>query len=178
MTAPRRSEPPAITALAALRPRMLRYARRQLDAHRAEDAVSDALLAALQGLGGFRGESSLATWAIGILKHKIVDEIRAKHRHASVPAYDGEHPVDEESPRPEPLAGEDSDPLYRLQQRRLLARVEQALAHCPPQPARVFVLSRCLGYHAAEVARMEGVTANHCHVMVHRIERRLRDTLG
>jgi RNA polymerase sigma-70 factor (ECF subfamily) len=46
----------------------------------AEDMVQETLLAAWQSFGSFTGQSTVKTWLIGILKHKIIDHIR-KYRH-------------------------------------------------------------------------------------------------
>jgi len=69
------------TLVESLRPYLLRYATLQLrDAAAAEDAVQDALLAALSAEASFAGRSNLRTWLTGILKHKIVDAIRRQNR--------------------------------------------------------------------------------------------------
>ena len=63
--------------LEAVRPRLLAFARLQLeDESIAEDRVQDALLAAFQSIDKFSGQSKFETWVFGILKHKILDEIR------------------------------------------------------------------------------------------------------
>ncbi|MFN7444787.1 MAG: sigma factor, partial [Curvibacter sp.] len=73
--------------LAALRPDLLRFARLQLrDAAAAEDAVQEALLAALGNAGQFDGRAQVKTWVFGILKHKIVDTIRQQARSTNVSA--------------------------------------------------------------------------------------------
>ena len=65
----------------ALRPYLLRFASLQLrDAAAAEDAVQEALVAALAGESGFAGRANLRTWLTGILKHKIVDTVRRQAR--------------------------------------------------------------------------------------------------
>ncbi|WP_394752440.1 sigma factor [Crenothrix sp.] len=57
---------------------LLRYAFLHLHGHAAaEDVVQETLLAALRGNEGFRSESAVRTWLIGILKHKIADHYRA-----------------------------------------------------------------------------------------------------
>ena len=62
---------------------LVRYASLQLrDAHAAEDAVQETLVAALAGETSFGGRSNLRTWLTGILKHKIVDAIRRMSREA------------------------------------------------------------------------------------------------
>src|SRR5882672_12055339 len=64
-----------------LRPQLLRFARAQLrnDAW-AEDAVSDTVLAALERPQSFSGGSQLKTWLVGILKHKLIDQLRRHTR--------------------------------------------------------------------------------------------------
>src|SRR5881275_1987836 len=64
-----------------LRPQLLRFARAQLrnDAW-AEDAVSDTVLAALEKPQSFAGGSQLKTWLVGILKHKLIDQLRRHTR--------------------------------------------------------------------------------------------------
>jgi RNA polymerase sigma-70 factor (ECF subfamily) len=49
----------------------------------AEDLVQETLLAAWQSFAQFSGQSTVKTWLIGILKHKIIDHFR-KHRHETV----------------------------------------------------------------------------------------------
>src|SRR3990172_11179975 len=46
----------------------------------AEDVVQETMLAAMQGAERFSGNSSVRTWLTGILKHKIVDQIRKSSR--------------------------------------------------------------------------------------------------
>src|SRR5262252_3250916 len=77
------------------RPYLLRFALLQLrDKSAAEDAVQETLLAAIQGASGFAGQSSVRTWLVGILKHKIIDGIRKVAR---------ERPLD---PRTEDQSGD------------------------------------------------------------------------
>ncbi len=52
----------------------------------AEDMVQETLLAALQALDSFKGQSTERTWLIGILKHKVCDYLRKTGR---------EQPLDE-----------------------------------------------------------------------------------
>jgi len=46
----------------------------------AEDLVQETLLSGIQSWEKFSGKSSVSTWLVGILKHKIIDHFR-KHRH-------------------------------------------------------------------------------------------------
>jgi RNA polymerase sigma-70 factor (ECF subfamily) len=67
--------------LQAQRSFLVRFAMLYLhDPHLAEDVAQETLLAALQGIGKFSGQSSLRTWLTGILKHKMLD-LRRKQAH-------------------------------------------------------------------------------------------------
>src|SRR5512134_2661920 len=75
------------STLEGLRPTLLKIARLQLrnDAW-AEDAVSETMIAALEGAAGFTGQAQVKTWVVGILKHKIIDHFRRGAREVSVEA--------------------------------------------------------------------------------------------
>ncbi|MDB5327240.1 MAG: sigma-70 family polymerase sigma factor [Phycisphaerales bacterium] len=47
----------------------------------AEDLVQETLLAAVEGCETFANQSSVRTWLIGILRHKIADHFRDRYRH-------------------------------------------------------------------------------------------------
>jgi RNA polymerase sigma-70 factor, ECF subfamily len=46
----------------------------------AEDLVQETLLAGLQAIDRFSGQSTVRTWLVGILKHKIIDHFRKYKR--------------------------------------------------------------------------------------------------
>ena len=70
---------------------LMRYALLQLrDQTAAEDAVQETLLAALQTASNFAGRSSVKTWLVGILKHKIIDTHRRQAREQPLARPDGE----------------------------------------------------------------------------------------
>ncbi len=70
---------------------LYRYARsRERDAHRAEDLVQETLLAAWAGRDGFAGAASERAWLMGILRHKVVDEIRRNGRRPTEALPEGE----------------------------------------------------------------------------------------
>jgi RNA polymerase sigma-70 factor (ECF subfamily) len=67
--------------LAEHRPYLLKFARLQLRNETwAEDAVSETVLAALNRPQAFQQQSQLKTWLVGILKHKVVDQMRQRAR--------------------------------------------------------------------------------------------------
>jgi RNA polymerase sigma factor (sigma-70 family) len=65
---------------------MLRFAVLQLrDQASAEDAVQEAMLAALQGADRFGERAKLKTWVFSILRNKIVDIIRRRGSRTELP---------------------------------------------------------------------------------------------
>jgi RNA polymerase sigma-70 factor, ECF subfamily len=164
-----------------LRPYLLRYATLQLrDAAAAEDAVQEALLAALAGEANFAGRSNLRTWLTGILKHKIVDAIRRQGRERSAAVPDAESGVEEFDAlfdrrghwEETPDAWE--QPEAALGQKQFLAALEACLRALPERTARAFMMREHLGMETSEICKELGITATHCWVMLHRARMALR----
>ena len=65
---------PSTSEILSFEKDLLKLARLQLqaDTSLAADVVQETLLAAIQAAPDFRGESSLKTWLVGILKFKVV----------------------------------------------------------------------------------------------------------
>src|ERR687898_62165 len=75
---------------------LLRFAMAQLrDESHAEDCVQETLSAAIQNAERFAGDSSVRTWLIGILKHKILDHFRRTSREQVLSVSDEEGSLDD-----------------------------------------------------------------------------------
>jgi RNA polymerase sigma-70 factor, ECF subfamily len=178
MTADR---PPTPDELAALRPALLRYARLQIrDVTVAEDLVQAALLAALQSLGSFRGESAPLTWVTGILKRKIVDHYRGLARETALPVADD----GDDAAMLERLFAADGhwrappqpwdQPEAAADQTEFLAVFEACLKGLAGQAGRVFALREVLELEADEICKDLGLTRSNYWVLMHRARLRLR----
>ena len=167
----------------ALRPQLLRYARSQLrnDAW-AEDAVSDTLLAALERPQAFAGGSALKTWLVGILKHKLIDQLRRQSKEATVLDREDAEDLDalmfdetghwRETPvdwvdQPEVLCG----------QRQFLAVLDACIEKLPATQGRVFMMREWLELETDEICKELAITTTHLWVLLHRARLRLRDCL-
>ena len=168
------------TQVERLRPYLLRYASLQLrSTEAAEDAVHEALLAALAGESGFAGRSNLRTWLTGILKHKIVDAIRKQSREAPL-AEDPDGDVGEFDSlfKPDghwqdrPAAWDNPDGA--LEQKQFLAALEECLRGLPERTARVFMMREHLGLETREICQELGLTPTHLWVMLYRARMALR----
>ena len=163
------------------RPYLLRFAKLQLrDAAAAEDAVQDALLAALSAEASFAARSNLRTWLTGILKHKIVDTIRrqSRDRPAADPGPGGDEAefdalFDRRGHWDEaPDAWQ--QPEGSLRQKQFLAVLEACLRGLPERTAQAFMMREHLGLDTPEICKELGISATHCWVMLHRARTALR----
>lgn len=167
----------------ALRPQLMRYARSQLrhDAW-AEDAVQDTLLAALEKPQSFAGQSQLRTWLVGILKHKLVDQLRRQHREAALPGEGDDADIDEllfdvQGHWVEAPADWSSMPDAALGQRQFLAVLDACVERLPPTQGRVFLMREWLELDSDEVCQTLAITPANLWVMLHRARLRLRECL-
>jgi len=166
----------------ALRPQLIRFARSQLRNEAwAEDAVSDTLLAALEKPLSFAGGSQLKTWLVGILKHKVVDQLRRHAREATVLSSDDSEDVDElmfaadGHWREMPQAW--GDPEQQFRQQQFFQVLEACVEHLPPAQGRVFMMREWLELDTAEICKELAITSTNLWVLLHRARLRLRDCL-
>jgi RNA polymerase sigma-70 factor (ECF subfamily) len=168
--------------IAALRPFLVRVARKHLrnDAW-VEDAVSETLVAALERPAAFAGKAMVRTWLVGILKNKMVDQIRRHSRECQFEYLD-----DESAPGPAADAlpygaGEQQahwgDPLESMNQRQFMVEFNRCLKSLPPQQGRAFMLRNCMDRDTDDICSELGVNANHLGVLLHRARNRLRESL-
>lgn len=166
----------------ALRPQLLRFARAQLrnDAW-AEDAVSDTLLAALEKPGAFSGASQLKTWLVGILKHKLVDQLRRHAREAvSLSTEDGED-VDallfDETGHWREAPADWGNPEHALHERQFIDVLETCMQKLPATQGRVFMMREWLELETDEICKELAITPTNLWVLLHRARLRLRECL-
>ena len=171
--------------LTALRPRLLRFARLQLRSEAAaEDAVQEAMLAAMEGAAGFAGAAAVQTWVFSILRNKIVDEIRRRARAAEV-AVERE---DDFAAEAEALFLEDGhwaempsswgDPHQALEQKRFWEVFDACLTGVPAKPGRVFMMREFLGLETEEICKELAISTSNCWVLLHRARLALRECLA
>ncbi|MEO8103097.1 MAG: sigma-70 family RNA polymerase sigma factor [Betaproteobacteria bacterium] len=167
---------------------LLRFAVAKLrDTGQAEEVVQEALLAALDGVGGFSGQSSLRTWLTSILKFKIIDFQR---RVISERAQFAAAPDEDESADPEwmerryddtghwnPRLGEWANPDSALEQRQFFEVFERCLDKLPKAAGRVFFKREVMGVDTGDICKEEDISASNCWVMLHRARLALRDCL-
>jgi len=169
--------------LSAHRSAMLRFARRKIrDEELAEDAVQDALVAALSSRESFQGRSALRTWLIGILNHKIQDVFRRESRYVrQTPSELSGDDGSAGEPMAETLAAiastEQTDPANEVGRRRMHAELVREVEALPESLRQVFVLQVVEGLPTAEVCRRLGISEANCWVRLHRARKRLAERM-
>ena len=160
----------------------MRFARAQLRNEAwAEDAVSETLLAAVEKPQAFAGLSQLKTWLVGVLKHKLIDQLRRHTREASLTTADDEADLDEllfaadghwrEAPKSW------GDPEHQLREREFFEVLEACVAVLPGVQGRVFMMREWLELETDEICKELAITPTNLWVLLHRARLRLRECL-
>lgn len=171
-----------------LRRQMLRFASAQLsDTHLADDVVQEALVGALKGAQAFRGHAAIKTWVFAILKNKIADALRHKHRHeqARVLLQEDEEMEDfSDAFRPnghwQPSARPATwmNPQESLDQTQFWMIFEACLDGLPAKQGRAFMMREFVEMSTEEICQEMGISLTNLNVLLHRARMRLRECLN
>lgn len=174
--------------IGALQPELLRYARYQLrSSSHAEDVASETIVAALEGIGGFRGRSALRSWVFSILRHKIIDCIRANRRELLLSDLAGGAPRDDEADIDALLFDERGEHRHQvspwpspddlMQRKEFFGVLEACIENLPPRTGRVFLMREWLELETEEICATLQISSNNLFVILHRARLRLRECL-
>lgn len=149
----------------------------------AEDLVQETFLSALKGIGGFKGGSSLRTWMVGILKHKIIDHFRRGKPEilaSDLATMENESQAerldrsDQRRHEPSPWRG---DPDKLLQNKQFWDVLMACLDGLPEAHRRAFSLREIDGVKGDEICKILGITSTNLWVILHRARGKLRKCL-
>ncbi len=138
----------------------------------AEDVVSETFLAILEKPDSFEGRSSLRTYAIGILKFKIIDVIRKRGREVHIEPLDDQSMDDAMDAlfakdghwQDPPLAWH--HPEKSLEQRQFFETLQACVDRLPAKVGRVFMMREWLDKEVDEICAELGITPTNCGVML------------
>jgi RNA polymerase sigma-70 factor (ECF subfamily) len=171
--------PEFAAAVQALRPQLMRFAHAQLRNEAwAEDAVSETVLAALAKPQAFAGQSQLKTWLVGILKHKLVDQIRRHSREVSTTTEEDGEDVDalvfNEGGMWNDAPADWGNPEEALGRREFFEVLEVCVEQLPGVQGRIFMMREWLELDTPEICKELGITATNAWVLLHRARLRLQ----
>lgn len=163
---------------------LYRYALARLqNQSTAEDAVQETFLAALVAQDRFTGKSSVRTWLIGILKHKIIDMIRKEGREQPMTEWiEAQDPAEDQffdrrgRWKRGPAAWQ-VNPAKLLQQKEFFEVLHGCLGHLPEKQRRVFAMRELEAEDSREVCKLFDITPTNLWVILHRARLKLRNCL-
>lgn len=170
-----------------LQSHMLRFAENQLGDHQlAEDAVQEALIGALKNSKSFHGKSAFKTWVFAILKNKIADILRKRHRTVELTNLSNGNEEDEDfatmfdekggwSHGMQPAHW--SDPEHSFKQEQFWEILEICLDNLPERQAKVFMMREFIGLNSEEICENESLSVSNLHVTLYRARMRLQKCL-
>lgn len=148
------------------------------DRDAADDIAQDTWIAAWQARSTWNGKGKLRSWLAGILRHKILDHLRAKYRHG-VPAeteLDSEPELEVFNANgmwKEPVATW-GDPALALESEAFWVVLETCARVMPESQYRVFVMRELDELETSEICSSLGISSENCHVLLHRARMKLR----
>jgi RNA polymerase sigma-70 factor (ECF subfamily) len=145
----------------------------------AEDVTQETFLSAVEGLNGFRGEASFATWLLRIATHAALKVIR-KRKGLEMVSLDEATAGAEDSnavPHPEYIADWRQSPEELAHQHEIQRLLDQALAQLDEKHRWVFLLRDVEGFSVRETADLLGLSEVNTKVRLLRARLQLRELL-
>lgn len=170
--------------LEQLRAYLLRYAMHQLrDPSLAEDVVQETLLAALDSRSAFSGKSAYRSWAVGILKHKIIDATRRQSRERFLTTNEENSEAEvidalfDANGSWRQIPADWGNPEKSFENRKFWETLERCLELIPARTARAFMMREVMDVTSDEICKELAITPTNLWVMLHRARLSLRECL-
>jgi RNA polymerase sigma-70 factor, ECF subfamily len=141
----------------------------------AEDAVQEAYVNALTHLGGFRGDSSLATWLSRITMNEALGRLRRKRSAMDLETFEAQRTEAQIIKFPQTVTSD--DPERTMAQREILQLVERATDNLPDIFRIVFMTRVIEGMSVEETAGLLGLQPETVKTRLHRARRLVREEL-
>lgn len=141
----------------------------------ADDAVSETMVAVLDNPPPFGDAARRRAWLFGVLRNKLVDQVRGNARGDVEHVVGGLREIEEFQ-----ISDPDArwDPVDCAQRREFLTDLEDQLRQMPESHARAFVMRECWGTSTDEICRALGLSSGNLWVIMHRVRSRLRENLA
>ena len=141
----------------------------------AEDVVQEAYITAFTRLGGFRGDSSLATWLSRITMNEALGRLRRQRPTVDLEAFEAQRTEAQIIKFPQTVTSD--DPERTMAQREILQLVERATDNLPEIFRIVFMTRVIEGMSTEDTANLLGLQPDTVKTRLHRARRLVRDEL-
>ncbi|OIO67774.1 MAG: RNA polymerase subunit sigma-70 [Zetaproteobacteria bacterium CG12_big_fil_rev_8_21_14_0_65_55_1124] len=159
---------------------LYRYAYSRLsDVETARDMVQETLIAAWKA--NFKGDSSVRTWLVGIMKHKIIDhirkEIRKRNLHESAESDPTSHWFNADGSWQEAPRAWADNPEELSENSQFREVLFDCIGKLPEKQRSAFSMRELAGEDSDTVCNEMDITPTNLHVMMHRARMALRSCL-
>src|SRR3984893_1652347 len=141
----------------------------------AEDVVQEAYVKAFTNLGGFRGDSSLATWLARITMNEALGRLRRERPTVDLETFGAQRTEAQIIKFPQTVTSD--HPERTMAQREILQLVERATDHLPEIFRIVFMTRVIEGMSTEDTANLLGLPPDTVKTRLHRARRLVRDEL-
>lgn len=148
----------------------------------AENVVQETFLAAFKGFKKFKSQSSERTWLTAILKHKIIDNLRAQYKEKPLTDFQADQLAldgffdEKEHPKKYP-SGWDPNPLELINNSEFWTALENCMKKLPKSTADAFSLREIDHQDIKEICKILKISSTNLYVMLHRARLQLRGCL-
>ena len=159
----------------------------------AEEVVQESWMAMVQGLSGFKGQSSLKTWLFGILLNRAKTKGKRERRSVAFSSLESTSSASNDQPSEDWLIGRVANtdrwmiawgwsspglsPEDQVLSSELGFCLERAIATLPPAQRAVIVLRDVEGWSSGEICDLLGITPENQRVRLHRPRLRIRSAV-
>ncbi len=147
----------------------------------ARDMVQETLIAAWKAQKNFRGDSSIRTWLVGILKHKITDYVRKQIRDRNLANHLETDPTsvffNANGQWRQPVREWTDNPEQLSSNHEFLQTLHTCIAKLPEQHRHVFSLRELMGEDTEDICKACSISTTNLHVIMHRARLALRKCL-
>ncbi|WCT14266.1 sigma-70 family RNA polymerase sigma factor [Mucilaginibacter jinjuensis] len=151
----------------------------------ARDLVQETFLAALEKSHTFKGNSTIRTWLIAILKYKVIDVYRKRARikmggditetlNGQIEYFDPDLNNWKKEHWPKPFGIETSDPIHN---KELSAVLQKCMKKLPPLWFAVFTMKHMDDAQTEIICTDMNITPSNYWVIIHRAKVNLRSCL-
>jgi RNA polymerase sigma-70 factor (ECF subfamily) len=160
---------------------LYRYALyRTSDKPAAEDLVQETFMAALKTISTFANKSSVQSWLLGILKHKVLDHYRHKMNNINSRieySDDIDSSFNEKGEWQKQLEQWPTQPDSEFSRKEFAHILRRCLSNLPSNQRCAFVLREIDGFDTEEICKDNDLTSTNLWVLLHRARKKLRDCL-